>query len=927
MNRRLFGYLLVAVLLASGLVYHFRLGSRPQPQEQGQTQAQGQTEAQPTKQAARAKAGESAAIPTVTESLELPVTDGRLLARLPNGLTVLVAEDKRFPLVAERLYVHAGSSYETKAQEGISHLLEHMVFNSTAKRPKGGVASDIEGVGGDTNAATSFDYTQYMADLPSEHWKLGLDVFQDMIFGARFLPEELEQEKKVVISELERGQDDPGQRLFKLSQALTWKGTPYEHPIIGSPETINAVTSQDLKDYIAKHYQPQSMLLVVVGDVDAQQVYREAQAVFGSLENDRTVTPPDTRDMPANTGGPVARAVPGNWNTCYLRVSFAVPGLHSAKDVPLEVLSDLLGGGKTSKFYRKYVYELQLANDIDVSSSTLERGGMFTIDATLKQDKLEAFWAELGRDLATLKADRFTDEELDRAKLNIEDHLFRAKETIGGLATKLAYYQFNGYGPDGEANVVYDVRNVDRAQLQGLLTEYVQPGNAALSLLVPGKEQAQADALATKMLAGLKASWPAAPVAAQAAGQGGKASAPEVVELGGGHILVLQPDPTMPYASVTLAYRGGDGLLTPEEQGLSELVAKTLARSVGKRQAPEIDDFLGNRAASLGATAGRDAFLVSARYPSRFERDVLGLFGDAVLEPAFDPAELERAKKLQLAQIDQAADKPTSLAFRNIYPFLFPGSHYGYFRAGLPDTVAAFTREQARAYWEKQRSMPWVMSVCGVFDRKAVLETATRLAKAPAAKAPAIISPAWGAERSKVMKLPDRTQSHLFMVFPVEGRDSEDTAALEVLKTALAGQGGLLFQDLRDQRGLGYTVTAFLWQAPKAGFLAFYIGTTPDKTGEALEGFKRIAGQVAAKGLDKDELDRASNSIEGDYYQGHQSIASRSLEAAGNLIMDLPLNYDREMLNKVAALSPEQVAKVAAKYLDASKAYLFSIEP
>lgn len=129
-------------------------------------------------EAAKAAAGQAEA-----------VKDGRLLVKLANGLTVLVQEDKRFPLVSERLYVRAGSSYEKPGQEGISHLLEHMVFNSTATRPKGQVARAIENVGGEINAATSFDYTVYLADLPSAHWTLGLEVFKDMTFGAKFDPE------------------------------------------------------------------------------------------------------------------------------------------------------------------------------------------------------------------------------------------------------------------------------------------------------------------------------------------------------------------------------------------------------------------------------------------------------------------------------------------------------------------------------------------------------------------------------------------------------------------------------------------------------------------------------------------------------------------------------------------------------------------
>jgi zinc protease len=940
MTRKLFGYLLVALALITGYLLHDRISRLASgPEQAPASESPALQSAKPADSAGSSGSGGSrpavlepvaapgAASPPET-AVDVPVENGRLLAKLENGLTVLVVEDKRFPLVAERLYVRAGSAYEAKGQEGISHLLEHMVFNSTAKRPKGGVAGDIEGAGGDTNASTSFDVTKYMADLPSARWKLGLDVLQDMIFGAKFDPQELEQEKKVVISELERGQDEPGQRLFQMSQGRVWAGLPYSHPVIGSRETVNAATSEDLRAYVKRLYQPQSMLLVVAGDVNAREVFAEARRVFGTLANDRTVAPPEVGDIPPNTGGPTAMAAGGNWNTCYLHLDFAVPGMHSAKDAPLEVLADLLGGGRTSRLYRSLVYEKQLADSLEVSTSGLERGGMLSIEATVDPSKLDAFWTALARELAAFKAADVTDEQLARTKLGIEDHVYRSRETLSGVATSLAYYQFFGFGLEGVDNAVYDVRSTDRAQLQGLVDAYLQPGNASLSLLLPGADQDKASAKARAMTEELSRLWPAKASVAAAAGQGaGAPSGREVVELGGGRTVVLLPDPTMPYASVTLTYRGGDALLSPSEQGLAELAAKSLTRSTRARDAVAVQDFLADRAASVGASSGRDTFTLSARYPERFAKDLSALLAEIVGQPAFAPQEVERAKKNQLAQIAEAEDRPTNLAFRNLFPFLFPGSHYGYFRAGQPDVVKRFEPAQAAAFWEKQRTMPWVLAVCGQFAREDVLALAGKLAAASGGEPPAVGAPAWNAERGLTLKLAERNQAHLFWIFPVTGRRGPDTPALEVLRTALAGQGGLLFTDLRDKQGLGYSVSAMLWQAPETGFLALYIGTTPDKEKQALEGFKRIAAEVAAKGLAPQSVDRAKSSLEGDYYQERQSLASRSQEAASNLAMGYPLDFDREMLARVAALTGEQVAGVAKKYLDPSKAYLLKIEP
>ena len=858
------------------------------------------------------------------------IHDGRLLAKLPNGLTVLIQEDRRFQLVSERLYVRAGSSYEKPGQEeGISHLLEHMVFNSTRTRPKGEVARDIEAAGGSINASTSFDHTVFTADLPAEHWRLGLEVFKDMTFGAKFLPEELEQEKNVVIAELKKNLDEPDDRLFQMDQEQIWAGKPYQHPVIGFEDTVRKVTSEDLRRYLSRLYQPQSMLLVLVGDVDAGQVYQEVSQIYGGLANDQTVSPPVVDDLPPGTQGPAGRGLALSVNKCRLHLAFATSGLYSDQDTPLDVLADLLGGGRTSRLYRKFRYDLQLVDDISVDSTTLERGGMLVVDATLDQAKLTEFWPLLVKELAGLRASDFTDQEMARAKLNIEDGIYRAKETLRGLAMKLGYYQFYGFGPDGEANDIYQVRHLDRGQLEGLIARYMTPANACLSVLVPGQDQAQADQAARDMLKVLKDSWPGqvqAQPAPQAQALAGPAQ-PEVVDLGQGRQVVLLADQTLPYASLTLTYQGGDRLLSPDQQGLGELAARALTRSTAKRSAEDLEDFLADRAASLQAAGGRDSFTLSAHYPARFAGDVLGAFAQVVTQPAFAPKDFDLARQAQLAQIAESQDQPLGLAFRNLFPFLYAAGPYSYLRTGEPAQVAGFTPQAARAYWDKQSKLPWVLAVCGTFDRGQILDLAKTLAQAPTEPGPDFTVPAWGQDRVKDLTLAGRNQTHLFWVFPVPGETDPDTPALEVLKAALAGQGGTLFSELRDKQGLGYTVTAFLWQAPKTGFLAFYIGTYPDKAAQAQAGFKDVAARLAKSGLGAEELDRAKSVMQGQYFRDHQSLASRGQEAAVNLAMGYGLDWDRELLAKADKLNAQDIQAVAAKYLDPDKAYLLKVTP
>ena len=848
------------------------------------------------------------------------------VVRLQNGLTVMTIEDDRFPLVAVRLFVHAGSGYETAKQAGISHLLEHMVFKSTAKRPAGQVASDIEGAGGELNAATSFDSTVYRVDLPADRWRLGLDVIKDMIFGAKFDPTELDSEKQVVLSELARGKDAPDNRLFQVTQAMAWPDQAYGWPIIGFPETVGQFGEADLRNYVAEHYQPQSMLLVVVGKVHAAEVEQEAGALFGSLANDRPVPPPATYSLPAATTQPAVRVEYGQWGKVRLQVSFPTPGLRSADEPALEVLARLLASDESSRLYRTFKYEKQLVDDVSCSSMTLERSGLFSIDATLDAKNLAAFWHGLLTELSKLKGTSFSDKAIERVKLGVEDGLYNAKETLAGLAMKAGYFRFYGYEPDGEANYLRSVRLVDQKALDAVIAATFQPERMLTAVLAPKADEATVTA--AKLAETAASLWPVPKNSTAAKDAIAGKTATETIELGHGRTLVLIPDATLPYVSVSLVYNGGDALLAKDRQGLAELAAGSLTTGTAKLSANALEDFLADRAASLGAASGRDSFTVKARFPSRFQNDLYGLLADMLAAPSFLKTEVAREVKDQLAAIKSKEDEPMGLAFRKLFPFVFSDTAYAYTRLGDAATVKTFGQKDVAAFWNTQRAMPWVMAVCGDFDPAAVRRLAQAVAKSSGPVKPfAFATPQWGTARQAVATMPERKQTHLFMIFPVPGLNSPDAPALSLLNDVLAGQSGLLFTRLRDGESLGYSVTSFLWQSLQAGFLAFYIGTSPEKTDAALDGFRRVAEQLRDTPLPEDLMLRAKNVMAGDYYREQQSLTARSREAAQALVAGLPLNYDRQVIEAAQAVTPQLLQELSGKYLRPENAYFLTVKP
>lgn len=864
-------------------------------------------------------------VPAAPQELANNAQQDTLLTRLPNGLLVSILRDTRFPLVCTRLYVRTGSANEEPRHAGISHVLEHMVFKGTEHRPKGQIARDVEALGGYLNAATSFDKTWYLTDMPAQHWRVGMEVVKEMAFQATLDPAELEAEKNVVISELQRGEDSPQRKLYEHLQTAALKNTPYGRPVIGFADTIQSITAQDLRAYVNRWYQPDNMMLLVAGDVEPQAVLAHAQALFGGLRNRSAFAVPGPLNLADAPGEPKVEVVRGPWNKVYLGIAFPAPGLRDLRSVDLDVLCYLLGGDGTSALYRKYKYERQLVDSISVDNMSLARAGLLTITAQLDADKVATFWDELTRDLAALSAGQFTPEAVTRAKFNLEDSMDRAGETLNGLAAWKGTIQFDLGGEQAERNLRFTQRNVDSVQLQNAISLWFNPARARVRVLAP--EDILSD-LAAQLEMTLHQNWSATPQAVVTGTPGtAGAAARETVELGDGRTLILIPDATVPYVSLDLHFTGGNALLSPQQQGLADLTARLLSDGCASLDAQGVERWLAERAASAGATAGLQSFGISLTGPSRFNADYFIFLRDILTSPRFEPQELRREVENMQSAIRQRADRPLAYMFARVSPFLFPGGQpYGYDNLGTPVLLTGYDTAAVRAFWERQSAQPWVLSVAGTFDREATIAFAKSL-PVPKAVVMTVPQPNWGTDKRLALTLPGRNQAHLLQIFPTVPLPHPDAPALLLLQSVLSGQSGLLFTKLRDEQGLGYTVTAFNRNMPEAAFMAFYIGTTPDKLEQARAGFADVIAGIRETPLPEAVLRAGANHLLGEYLRDRQSLASRAGEAATDALLHYPPDFQKSLLNKAAALSPAEVQAVASKYLIPRDAYDVTLLP
>ncbi len=855
---------------------------------------------------------------------------------LKNGLRVLVKEDSRFPLASVRLYVHAGGAYESEDKAGMSHLLEHMVFRGTSKRPDGSVAKEMKAIGGNFNAYTSADETVYYTNVPSSEWKKGLDIVGDMAFNALLDPKILEEEKEVVYAEMGQRREDPHMKIYEDSIALALDNTPYRFGVLGTKETVASVSVEDLKKYINTYYNPQNMLLVVVGDVKKQEVIEEAERYFSSMENKEIQLFPSSVELPLFNETKLEIAKNPNSNVL-LNLSFPTPSIYDESSNSLDILALLLGGLDTSLLKKKFERDEKIVNSIAAYNIGYNRVSLFTISVDLEKENLERFMLEIIPLLANLSADDFTQKQLDTAKFLYETSFERRKSTVEGYARLLGDSEFASPGEFSIENYLYSIEQINNSNIQKAIDMYIKPSNMAINLLLP--EEMITENKIPNFLEAVEANWvednSMSNIIADAVYY--KSILPEnvkiieesedrlVLEYAKGSQLILLFDETMPFFSAELKFLGGNSLLLKENEGLSSMLDSMLTEATEKLDREAFSAYLSEKAIGISASATRESFNLNLDAPTKFEKEAFNQLSEVINHPAFAEKDWANVKESLKADARQRAENPASLLFSEIYPSIFSDDNvYGYKLLVSEDKIESFTLNEVKELWQVQMQKPWILTVAGDFDLINVLEFAKQLPlnndEIQLAKAPN-----WQENKKKTFVLEDKNHAYIMQLFPTVPYTHEDSAALAVLNNVLGDMSGLLFMEVREKRGLAYQAAPINLASPKAGALAFYVNTALENEDKILPVFEIIIKDLQNDPLPKDVIDAAKLSIKTDYIAKKQSLAARVSEAATNRFLGRDLDYDAKFIDEVQKITAEDVQKVAQKYLLPQESYIIKV--
>jgi zinc protease len=860
-----------------------------------------------------------------------------LTYQLPNGLTVVLQENRASRVVAFQAWVNVGSADEPPELAGIAHVFEHMLFKGTERRGVGQIAQEMEAAGGEINAWTSFDQTVYHLVLASRFFDTGLDLLADALFNSSFDPAELERELKVVLEEVKQGEDNPSRVATQALFNAAFLKHPYRRPVIGYTKTVKGFTRERLLEFFHQHYVAKNITLVVVGDFDPKEAKKKIADAFGSAPA-RPLPEGIERKEPQQRA---ARSVvtPADVREAQLAVAWHIPGIRHEDTGALDVLSIILGQGDSSRLTLEIKRRESLVSDIYAYSYTPRDPGLLVAGATLPPDQLEPALDALLEQVFRLRFEDVSDEELRKAKAIVESDAIYQKETVQGQARKLGFFETVAGGVGYEDEYNRQVRGVTAAKLREVATRYLTVENATVAAMLPRAPKLDAGKLEVRLRGRL------AEALTRSEDRFSPARAdetkPEVspardgevvrVKLKSGGRLIVKRDPSVGLVAMRAVWTGGLRYEDEKTNGINNLIASLITRGTKTMTGDELAHEVEGMAGSLGGFSGRNSFGVRAELLARHWQRGLEILADCILDPAFADEEIEKERKHVLEDIRTQEDNVSAEAFRLFAQTLYKKHPYRLDVQGTAASVSGLSRRRILDYYKKYVAPEQMtLAIVGDVDPQAVVQKARALFGVASAKAQRIESPEpdpLPSEPMQVFRFQNKQQAHVVYGFPGTTLKSQDRFALEVLASVLSGQGGRLFVELRDKKGLAYRVSAFSVEGVDPGYFAVYIATSPENVGVALQGIEDELARVRTQPIPTAELERAKRYLVG----AHEISLQRRAAVASTLAFheSYGLGWDeyRRYAPSILAITADDVLKAASKYLDPKRAIIATVKP
>ncbi|MBV7255959.1 insulinase family protein [Pacificimonas sp. WHA3] len=843
---------------------------------------------------------------------------------LSNGLTVITHTDRKAPIVAVSVWYHVGSKDEPEGRTGFAHLFEHLMFNGSENYDDEWFKALQEMGATDYNGTTWFDRTNYFQNVPTPALERMLFLESDRmghLLGA-VTQEKLDAQRGVVQNEKRQGDNRPfGKTEYRILEGLFPKGHPYRHSTIGSMADLDAASLEDVQSWFKQWYGPNNAVLVLAGDIDAATARPLVEKYFGDIPAGPALEKRLKGWVPKRENT-VREVMEDDVANSRVYRAWAAPGLKSDEVRPLSIAAAILAGGESSRLYKALVRDAQIATGVSGGVQPLEAVGMLQLSADVKPGVDPALVESMiDAEIERFRREGPTEDEVERVAMRVVSGTIRGLEDVGGFGGKavtLAEGEVYTGDPGFFKTELTDYVEATRGEVQAAAQAWMGAGGYQLLVTPVGDLTTTAGVDRSEL---------------PTVGDLPKLDFPDVerATLGNGIEVTFARRASVPVVNISMVFDAGDAADPKEKPGTQALTLSLLDEGTADMTGIEIAEAEERLGASIGAGSDLDTTTLSLSALSTNLAASLDLYADVVRNPAFDEAELERVRGIQLARIDAEMKQPNSLALRLLPPLIYGEAHpYGapLTGTGTPDGVKAVTRSDLvnfHSMWLRpDNAAIFVVGDTTLAEIVPMLEArfGNWEPQSPV-KGVKLFTPVSAPESARIVLVdrPGAPQSFIFAGYPLQAKGTDDNVALSVANIPLGGIfTSRLNTNLREEKGWSYgvrtTISGAVEQQP------FYV-TAPvqtDKTGEALAELRReLTEYVGDRMITSTEVSDTTAFLSGRLPGAYESAGAVMGAILGNAKYGRPDDYQETYAQRLSQLTEAEVAAAAAAEIDPNK--------
>ncbi len=835
---------------------------------------------------------------------------------LDNGLTLIVHEDHKAPVVSVNIWYHVGSKNEQPGQTGFAHLFEHLMFQGS-ENFDGEYIESLQQIGAtDLNGTTWFDRTNYFQTVPKTALDRVLWLESDRmghLLGA-IDQAKLDEQRGVVQNEKRQGENQPYDKVWQhLLKQLYTDGHPYSWETIGSMKDLEAASLEDVQEWFRTYYGPNNAVLAVAGDVETAKVLERVKHYFGDIPPGPPLV--KLEEWVPRHSSERRERIEDRVSQERLYMAWTSPrwGTRAASD--LELALHIIGGDKNSRLYKRLVYEDQIATDVEMGAYNLEIAGLTYLQASAKVGVDLAIIEEAAKEEIQRFIDRGpTAKELERVQTQYRASFLRGIERVGGFGGKsgvLAENMVYGGSPDRYQRKLDYIADASRADLQTVVGEWLGE-NAYIAEVYPHPAMTAAPAGADRSKPPEPAGFPS-----------GEFPEFDRVTLTNGLDVLVAQRTAIPLVNLTLILNAGFAADQFAQPGTAAMTMAMLDEGTAKRSALEISEELALLGAELSSGADLDTSMVSLSALRENLDDSLAIFADVVLNPVFPPNELDRLRAQYLALVRQEKTRPTSMALR-VLPKLIYGEGHAYAQpltgSGTEDSIRAITRADLQQYhdtWFRPNNA--TLLVVGDITTAEITAKLEELFKTwepadvPVKNIDTVERRAQNAVY--IVDKPGAEQSIIFAGEVAPPKSNPDEIAIQVMNDILGGNfSSRINMNLREDKSWSYGARSMIMDAEGQRPFLVYAPVQTDKTSESM---REILAELTAINGDRppteDELARAKSSKTLSL-PGRWETNRAVLRSMGEIVrFGLADDYWDTYADEVNALGIDDIARAASE--------------